>query len=129
VARARRTVPTAEARNGATGAKRLARGGARHLRTLDDAYCPLVQLDEIIRTDCTVRVFAPCAEPDVLPDIEPVEPEPLLLPLPPVAEPVDPEPEVAPVEPVDPVDPVAPDPEPPLIELPGELLSVPRTSI
>jgi hypothetical protein len=75
-----------------------------------------VQLDAIMRTDCTVRVSEPEAElePEVPPVIEPVEPEPVV-PLPLVVEPV--EPEV--VEPVD--------EEPLPIELP-ELLTVPRIS-
>ena len=84
-------------------------------------YWPLVQLDEIIRTDCTLMVFDPpeALEPEVPPVIEPVEPEPVV-PLPLVVEPVEPD-EVEPVEPVE-------LPPLPIDELPDALLSVPRTS-
>lgn len=77
-----------------------------------------MQLAEIIRTDCTVRVPPPDAElaPEVPPVIAPVEPEPVV-PLPLVVEPVEPDPEA--VEPVD---------EAPLPIAPEALLSVPRIS-
>lgn len=84
------------------------------------AYWPLVQLDAIIRTDCTVMALAPLAD-DELPLIEPVEPEAVepepVVPLPVVVEPVVPEPVVP--------EPVEPDVEPLPIEL---LLIVPRIS-